>query len=700
MTKKLLALLIANLFAAAPAFAQSDDFRMSGSVSVGGINVDDDDAADASKLNEYRDLSSGGLLGFDFLGRSRSYWLNGYGENLGRDDMYINFRGGMYDGFKYRLYYDALKHNFLFGGRTPYNDPNSTRQTTTFPRADTSTWNDLEIGYKRRDAGGYFEFQRLSPWYFRAEANQVTNTGSKIGASSQGTSPGNGNVDLAFPTEYETKNATLEAGYNTKTIHAAISWMTSKFDNDFEKVDWTNGYFSNGIDSSYLPPDNKYQRIAGNATFRGLPVNSTLALRFTMDELESDATIATQALTTGGAMGTTGPSVPTFNGKVENDTFSATLHSTPMRGLDTRIYYNYYKRDDTSTHVTFNGTIATGYENELFSYKKNNYGIDGYWRFDRANRLGAGFDFLKTERTRFDFDESEDKRFFVEYKNSMLDNVVARLKYTMLERDSSFLLANDGTGPNDVAYWNRFLKAYDVTDLDRDEWKLTVDWTVADGLDLSFEGITKKNKYRDQVLGRLDDDRQEIYASASYVTTNGMRFTVFGDVERVEYNSRHRVVGNSSTPGAYDPATPATADNYNWEGKNKDKNWAAGIAFEAAVMPKLALKASAIYYKTDGSVDFAAQRDVTSPSYPQPIGQYDDSKRTSLNVKGVYTVDKNWTVTLGYAYEKYEYSDAQFDGYRLVIPNSNAAQNSYFNGYYANPDYKANIFYGWVTYRF
>jgi MtrB/PioB family decaheme-associated outer membrane protein len=700
MSRKLLALLIANLFVAAPAFAQSDDFRLTGSVSVGGLNVDDDDAANAAKLNEYRDLSSGGLLGFDLMGRGGRYWLNGIGENLGRDDMYLSFRGGSYDAFKYRLYYDSLKHNFLYGGRTPYANAGSNDQTATFPNADTATWNSLDVGYKRRDAGGYFEFQSLSPWYFRADANQVTNTGSKYGASSQGTSPGNGNVDLAFPVEYTTKNTMLEAGYNSKTVHAALSWMTSKFDNDNDTVKWNNGYFANGKDTSYLPPDNKYQRIAGNLTFRGLPMTSTAAFRFTKDELESNAMLGTTVLGTGAALLPTGPNVSDYNGKVENETFSATLSSAPTRGLDTRVYYNYYKRDDNSTQVTYlNSAVSTeAFHNEHFSYEKNNFGIDAYYRFNRGNRIGGGYDWLKTERTRFDFDESEDQRFFFEYKNTMLDNLAARLKYTMLKRDSNFLLANDGTGPQDVAYWNRFLKAYDVTDLDRDELKLTLDWTAADNLDVSFEAISKKNKYRDQVLGRLNDDRVEFYGSVSYAAA-GMRFTLFGDVENVEYESRHRVVGNNALAGAYDPSAPPNASNYNWEGKNKDKNWATGLAVDAPISAKFALKASLIYYKTDGSVDFAAQL-APSPTYPAPISQYDDSKRTQVNIKGVYTIDKQWTVTAGYAYEKYDYSDAQYDGYRLVLTNSNAAQNSYYNGYNANPQYKANILYGWVTYRF
>lgn len=698
MDKKLISILVANLFVAAPAFAQSDAFVLEGSVSVGGIHVDDKDAADASKLNEFRDLSNGGLVDFTLTGRSNRYWIDLFGENLGRDDHYVNLRGGMYDLFKYRLYSDQLKHNFLFGGRTPYAGAGSTENTATFPQLDPATWNSVDVGYKRRDDGGFFEFQGASPWYFRVDGNQVTQSGTKVGASSQGTSPTNGYVDLLFPTEYSTRNAAVEGGYNTKKMHVAVSWMTSKFDDDNESFTWTNGFFGNGVDRSFLPPDNKYSRLAANATFRQLPLNSTLALRLTDDELKSDAALATSVLAAAGAITATPANVGTFNGKIENRTYTVALASNPARNLDTRIYVNHYKRDDKSTHVEYGGTIGPE-ANEPYSYDKKNWGVDAFYRINRQNRIGAGYDHLDMEQERFDFNETRDKKWFVEWKTSMLENVSARLKYTDLKRTSNFLLANDGANANDVLFWNRFLKAYDFADVDQKTWKATVDLSLVEFLDISLEGIAKENKYKDMVLGRLGDDRHEFYASVSYGNPDSARFTVFGDMENVKYHSRHRVVGSASTAGAYDPATAPTAANYNWEGTARDKNWAFGVALDLPATEKLMVKASAVYYKTDGSLDFAAAPTIAAATYPQPVANYDDAKRTSFNLKGIYSLSKSISITAGYAYEKYTYKDAQFDGYRSTIPANNRA-DSYLLGYYANPEYKANIIYGLLTYRF
>lgn len=700
MRKKLLALLIANLLAV-PAFAQ--DTVIGGSVSVGGIRVDDDDAVDASKLNEYRDLDDGVLLNFDVRGRGARYWFDLYGENLGRDDMHVDARGGTYDVFRYRLFSDSLKHNFLFNGITPYANAGGTLQTATFPSLNTSAWNSIgEVAYKRRDTGGFVELQVLNPWYFRADANVVTTKGSKFGSSSQGMSPVNGYVELLFPVDYVTRTTVLEVGYNTRTIHGSLSWMASKFENDNDSFQWTNGFFNNGLDASYLGADNKYSRLAGNLTFRGLPVASTLALRFTRDELESNPPLVDTVLHTGGVIAPTGPSTSTFNGEVENTTFSAVWSATPARNVDLRVYGNTYERDDNSSRIVFSSAIGSNYTNEPFSYDKKNFGIEASYRIDRGNRIGAGYDYLDTEREgRNDFNDTEDKRFFVEYKNTMLDELAARVRYQRLERDSNFLLGNEGTGAADPAYLNRFVTAFDLSAVDQDVWKLTLDYSPMPNLDLGLEFSAKKNNFRDNVLGRLKDDREEIYVSASYGEPGGVRFTVFADSERVTYDSLHRTGVFGTAPGRYDPFAPPTAATYNWEGKVKDRNSAYGIAVDIPVVPKLMIKASAIHYKGDGSVDLSLQEGVpASVVRPVSLDLWDDSKRTSVTIKGIYEINKSWSVTGGYAYEKFEYKDEQVAGYRYTIPASNQAATSYLNGYFANPQYEANIVYALVTYRF
>jgi MtrB/PioB family decaheme-associated outer membrane protein len=736
MPRKLLSALIGGLFASAPAWAQDlgAQWVLQGAIGLGPI-VSDIDARDASKAEQYRDLSDGVLSIIELRGRNRQsgYWLDLFGENLGRDDLYLNLRGGQYDAFKYRLYSDWLTHNRLYGGagRTPFSGAGSGELRATFPQPNPATWNDLSIGFDRRDSGGYFEWQRNSPWYFRVDANYVERDGTKIGSAANGTSPGNGFVDLATPVDYKTTNASAEFGYSTPQYHFAVNYLYSKLDSGFKTVSWSNPFWANGIDTTHLAPDNDYQRFAVNGTIRQLPWNSTIAARFTWDKLESEVDLAGAALngTGASAIGATNPNVARFDGNVENTTFSVSWSALPTSGLDTRVYYNYQKRDNDSTHVAFqpvSGLNCGGgaCENELYSYERWNLGAEAFWRFARGHRVGGGIEYLDFDREhRPDYGTTQDTRIFLEYRNTMVEGLSARLKYTYLDRDSDFLLGHEGANANDVLFLERFIGRYDAQPLERNELKLTVDWTPSPLFDLSFEAIWKENDYKrsgqeinyagfaptDEFLGRTQDKRWEVYVSASFGDPSKVRATTFFDYEQIKYDSFHRNVNAGSCPttsggvtanNCFDPNTPPNSIAYNWSAVNKDKNWAVGIGVDWPVLASLMLKASYLYVETDGKADIIAQQNFGNPL---PVAAYDDTKTHSFNLKAIWDINRHWQLTAGYAYEKYEYSDDQYNGYQYTIPFpgvSNNTSQSYFNGFNAFTPYKANIVYLLGTYRF
>ena len=480
MTKKQLSILIASLFAATPLLAQTTDpFLSTGQVSAGGIVTDANSKADRedfSKFNEYQDLTNGMLSTFGIQGRNSQSWINAYGENFGRDDMYVDLRGGMYDVFKARAYTNWLPHNFLFNGLTPYVGSGGQTLSAAFPNPNSANWQNLNLGYERKDTGGYFEWQQQSPWYFRVDGNQVKFSGTRPGSSSNTTSPGGGYSDLAMPQQYETNNAAFEVGYTTRTMTITASYLASNFGNDFENISWNNPAFGSNIDRTYLPPDNHYQRFALNGTWRALPWNSTLALRYTWDETKSDSNVGTQVLNaaTGSVYLPTQPSTDTFNGDEKRQTFTAGWSATPIANLDTRAVLQ-LAEDEQRRHrrhvLPERGDLADAaparnfFENELFHYEKQNAGVDAWWRFSRANRLGFGYDWFNQKQDRFDFDDETTNTVWVEWKNTSLDTLMARIKYSYLQRTADFLLSDAGANANDPAYLERFVRAFDLTNL-------------------------------------------------------------------------------------------------------------------------------------------------------------------------------------------------------------------------------------------
>ena len=93
MKAKFLFLLIASMFAVPGMLLAQDEgeTRVEGSFSVGGIGSGLT-SQDSSKAGEYRDLSDGAFGVFEYRSRSSRFFHDGYGENLGRDDMFIQFR--------------------------------------------------------------------------------------------------------------------------------------------------------------------------------------------------------------------------------------------------------------------------------------------------------------------------------------------------------------------------------------------------------------------------------------------------------------------------------------------------------------------------------------------------------------------------------------------------------------------------------
>src|SRR3989344_70911 len=199
--------------------AEGDDsFKLSGSIGVGALLTDESGRGrDLAKYNEFRDQSTGAIGTFDIKGRSSNYYLDAFGENLGRDDQLLNFKGGQYTIFKYQLYDNRIIHNWAFDARAPYSGVGGTTLTGTFPNLNSGTWDSFDLQQRRNDLGGMFEMSNNSPWFVRVDANHVTDQGLKLIGGSNSTSPGGGFIATPLPVDTVTKNTSVEAGYASKT---------------------------------------------------------------------------------------------------------------------------------------------------------------------------------------------------------------------------------------------------------------------------------------------------------------------------------------------------------------------------------------------------------------------------------------------------------------------------------------------------
>ncbi len=380
----------------------------------------------------------------------------------------------------------------------------------------------------------------------------------------------------------------------------------------------------------------------------------------------------------------------TYNGEYVDQTLSMSLNSTPIKNVDTKVYYNFHKLANNSTPIVFAAGSAVDCggpcTSTLYDYTKNNFGIEGIWRAQHGSRFSAGWDYLDTDQNRVDFDHVRDNKLWVEYKNTTLDELSFRVKYQYLQRRSDFLQGDSGTGPTDPNYINRYVARFDNSDMNQNYLKLTGDWTPAESVDVSLEATLRKNEYPNTVLGRTRDTRHELFGTIAWGDFSSFRVVLMADYEWVKYDSYHRNISDSAASGAFDPTAAATSSNYNWSSKDTDDNWLVGVGLDWQATEKLMIKASAQYFKSDGSSNVDSQNNYGNPL---PITAYDDWKQAALNLKGIYALNKTWSLTAGYAYNKVEYSDIAYNGYQYTVPfpavTTNTGQ-SYGNGYRAFPN--------------
>jgi hypothetical protein len=741
MNRKLLPIAIAGLFASAPAALAQQGLKLTaGSVGFGGMysNVT---SRNPAEFYEYRDMYSGILSEIDVRTRGDEWWFDGFIENVARTDMFFNLQGGKYNQFKYQVYGDWLQHNLSMrpdGATSPYGGIGTSTLTAVFPAinpadpfASQQGWNDsFNFETRRQTIGGMFEFSNIyvSPWYFRADANQLRQNGITIASAASGTSPGNGFVDLPAPVDYVTNTWSVEGGYTTKQGNLALNFSRSTFTNDNQILRWSNPFFGstgpvggrNQLDSTFLPPDNEMWKVAANGALRMLPWGSTLAGRFTYSELTNNVGVLGSMLGGSAAAGSyigVGPSNSDYDGKIKTTTVSLSLASNPTRQVDTKLYYNYYDKKNDSTQVTFaNCSVATAApftscQNELFGYRRNNAGGEAGYRFDGANRLVGVIDYNYTDQDRADYPNTTTWTYGAEWRNNSLDWLGSRFGVSYITRRSDFALGSAGSSANVDLFLERYVARFDLSNVDQTRVKLVLDSSPMPLLDLGLEGYWKWNNYKDNnfgfspVIGRKYDTRQEYYASVAYGDPNAFRVMLFGDIEFIQYDSYHRNIGTGSpcpgtAPNCFNPNTPPNSTAYNWSATNYDTNWALGLGTDWKPLERLTVKGSAIWSRTQGWADIVSQNNFGNPF---PIRSYDTTSKVTLNLKGIYQYTKNWEFTGGYAYETYKYSDDQYNGYQYVVmagTNPTFSGTSYLSGYYAFQNYSANILYAMAKYKF
>jgi len=657
---------IVSLLSLSNAFSQ--DKRIEGEVSLKGIYVDvDAKEGGKAKFTEYRDLRENG----GFYGRAKlkfdteKYFLNFHGGDFAYDTQYYEIDGGMWGKFKFNLFYDEIPHNFTFDARTPF--LGAGRDTLTgAPNTNIDSWDTFDYSILRRQYGGGLKVNMIRPFFFDVSFQREKKEGIKPTGAAE-TTPGGIAFELPEPVEHVTNNLNVQTGYAKKPLFLALNYFYSDVNNSNTALNLPANFNAPGAFS--LPPDNTYHKGA----FKGavnLPFHSRFSTNMGLSRGRSDTSILSLISSD-------------YKGKVDTQNYDFALTSNPIRFLDAKVYYKYYERNNKSDD-------PTGVVDLFLDYKISTLGGELGFRLPEHLYLSGGYKYVNIKRDKEGETDPEeilphdtDNIYYVDLRWSGLDFLGARVGYEKFDRDAKYRTVEGEENP---------AKRYYYASQNRDTLKAGVDIFPLESLSFGLEYRYKNIDYSDTTFGLRNDEIHEVDLSADYTIGKIAKVYGYGDYGWIKFKQRQ--TDNTGLP---------------WDVDQKDRTWGYGVGTEVYVIPqKLTLIFEHDYLKSNGGVDYTFDPGLFligglggtgADNDNVDIARWDDYTLYCFKIKTVYNFTRSLAASLGYAYERFKYSDAQLDNYQFV-PAVAGTSGAYLTGAFKDQSYKASLIFGGITYKF
>ena len=691
----LLSVLLFGLFSLSPAFAEDDKFY--GEISAQGTlaNINGNKA----KFNEYKDIRDGIYSDAKIKYDDNQYFVDFYSRNMFFDTQRYNLEGGKWGSFKFNIDYNELPHNITYDAKTMYSGVGTANLTYPAhpPSTDTSAWNKFDYSTKRKNYSAGFNLDLLKPFSLDFSAARDEQAGIyPIGVA--GTSPGGIAIELPAPIDYRTDSFNLLAGYARNPLFISMGYYYSNFTNSNTSLNFRNPATNNTasvMDTYSLPPDNRYYKVNLKGALK-LPLNSKFNIDLATASAKSDALLRNSYVgdVFGGLRNIT-LNTPFFNGQVDTNNIATSVTSRPLSFLDAKLFIKYDDRENRSDVITITDTTQTPatLTNTPFNYRRVKYGTElGF-------QLPAKFYFLTTynhstiSREREDIPDNRDDLVSAELRWKGADFLAARIGYERLDRRAEFQ-------PPAATSIETFIRRFDAAGKNRDTYKAILDFFPTDNLSISLSYKHRETNYPDTILGLTGDNGNEFLIDVDYMINKRIRLFGSFEYERIRLDQFQR-----QTTGAVDPSLSPVPTAFNWTAAQKDENYSYMAGTEIFIVPeKLTLLLQYSYLQADGSVDYT----YLLGANPLPVGRTQDNidlsnwdgyKLSRVLVKLSYTVTKSLSVAAGFAYEKYNYNDAQYDGYQYV-PAVAGTNGAYLTGAYNNPSYESPVGFVTLSYRF
>ena len=642
--------------------------------------------------------------------KNREYYLHGKATRIGQDDQFVGAEAGRYGKYGIDVSWDKIIHRYASDARTLYSGVGSATMTLddalqadiqSAPTAaevasrlqgymPSAAVGDPEITRDKRKIG--FDLLALDPLTLRIDLANEQREGTRPFAGAFNNSQ---MVELFQPVEYDTTEMRISAEYAQAPFMLNAAYQYSQFKNEIDTLSFDNplrltddavaGSSSGRMD---LAPDNQYHNFALSGALTQLPWRSQIVANAAWSRMTQDDALV--PFTSNSAI--TAPALPAdrVDAQINTALYNFRVTSRPMPYLRLKGFLRHYDYDNRTGVIDLSGgyvetdetLVATAVRNLPTSYTKTRTGGEiGFDVFARSN-LNLGYTYEKTERENREVAEQEDHIMKAALDTRALDWMDIRTSYTRTQRDIGEYRYDIYLESGQDLQQLPQLRKYDQADLTRDLVQFLATVYPTEALALSGSISYGTDDFTDSPYGLVEDSRYVFSFDADYAVGDRLSLNLFYTHEIYENEQRAQQNGG--------------ATDFDWQANGKDLVDTLGGGLKLALIPgHLDLDLTYAYSDVDGNLEFYSPTAAFAD-----FSAVDDSKTHMLDSKLTYHNALGFDISVGYLWEKFDYSDFAADGFTYV-PTDNAGnyQGALLSGTLPQ-DYDAHVIYTRFTIRY
>ncbi len=336
--------------------------------------------------------------------------------------------------------------------------------------------------------------------------------------------------------------------------------------------------------------------------------------------------------------------------------------------------------------------------NRPYSVTEREASTEAAYRLARGLRLEAGYEITETDRDYSEVARTEEHGFKLGARSTRWDRVALAVDYRHLSRDASEYVGNqpliDTHIPGSVGeedYENHpLLRKYYLTDRDRDQWRLRMDWYPSSMVSVGATLAHNQDDHPSGYFGLTHAEMVSATVDITYTPTEDVRLTGFVNRDRYRRNQSGRSFRGSVPEDALNP-------DRNWETRARDRFnvWGGSLDWEG-LEPRLGS------WQADGLLDVSLSLSqsrsngerVTETGPALESAPLPDliTRLYSVSLQARYHLSEQSSVRLGVEWERYRSEDFALDDLAPdAHPNVDGSKQSRLPGDLGGPGLPAQF---------